>query len=179
MLSEHVIKELLRLEEALHLSLSALGGVGGVADIEHAVGAEITADGTLISLHGVGGPKDGAHTSNNAGAGKYQSHNRAGLHECGELREQGLTVNHEVDNVAVMLTQNGIVQLHHLHAAQVETLCQQTLQNNTGQVLAHTIRLKKNQCFFVVHKKLYQFCVSLTYLLARPLSRGNHILPAL
>ena len=145
-----------------------------MANVEHAIGAEITANSTLIGLHGVGRAKDGAHTGNNAGTGKNEGYNGAGLHECGELREQGLAVNHKINDVAVVLTQNGVVQLHHLHTAQMEPLCKQTLQNGTGKVLAYAVRLKKNQCFFVAHNKI-SVCVTINYTAHPSLVKSNVI----
>ena len=68
----HVVENLLRLEETLDFHLGAFGGVGSMADIEHAVGAVITADCAFICLHGIGGPEDAAHAGNDAGAGKHQ-----------------------------------------------------------------------------------------------------------
>ena len=139
--------------EVVHLC--AFGGVGSVADVEHAVGAEIAADGAFVSLHGVGGPQDGAHSGDDAGAGKHQGHHGAGLHERGEGGEEGLVINHQVDDVGVVLTQDGVVQLHHLHAAQAETFAQQALQDDTGKILADAVRLEQNECFFVaVHNVL-------------------------
>ena len=151
----YVVEELFGGEEALNLSLGALGGVGSVADIKHAVGAEITADGTLVGLHGVGRAKNGAHAGDNAGAAENKSNNGAGLHESRERGEEGLVVNDEVDDVGVMLTQNGIIELHHLQTTQAETLAQKALQDDTGEVLTYAVRLKENKCFFVaVHNMI-------------------------
>ena len=157
--SVHVVEDFLRLEEALDFHLSAFGGIGSVADVEHAVGAVVTADGAFVCLHGVGGPQDGAHAGDNTGTGKHQCHYRAGLHEVRQGREQGLVINHEVDDVGVVLTQNGIVQLHHLHAAQAEAFAQKTLQDDAGEILADAVRLEKNKGFFVAIHNDFKWCV--------------------
>ena len=120
-----------------------------MADVEHAVGAIVTADGALISLHGIGRPQDAAHPGDDSGTREHQGYHRAGLHEVGERREQGLVINHQVDDVGVVFTQDGIIQLHHLHAAQAETFAQQALQDDTGKILADAVRLEENEGFFV------------------------------
>ena len=150
-----------------------------MADIEHAVGAEVTTYGTLVGLHGLGRSEDGAHTGNHAGTAEYEGYHGAGLHEGGERGEEGLVVNHQINDVGVVLAQNGIVKLHHLHAAQAETFAQQALQNDAGEVLAYAVRLEKNEGFFVsVHNVVK--CVGLMYSLCLRLSSyfcGTRLFP--
>ena len=130
-----------------------------MADVEHAVGAVVAADGALVGLHGVGGPQNAAHAGDDAGAGKHQSHYRAGLHEVGKGGEQGLVIDNQVNDVRIVFAQDGIIQLHHLHAAQAETFAQQALQDDTGKILADAVRLEKNECFFVAIHNDVKWCV--------------------
>ena len=125
-----------------------------MADVEHAVGAEVPADGPLVRLEGIGGPEDGTDALDDAGAGEAERDDGGGLHEGRELGEEGLAVDDEVDDVGVVLAEEGIIELHQLEAAQAETLGEEALQDDTGEVLADAVRLEENECFFVsVHRK--------------------------
>ncbi len=153
--SVDVVEDFLGLEEALDFDFCAFGGVGSVADVEHAVGAVVAADGAFISLHGVGGPEDAAHAGDDAGAGEHEGDHGAGLHEVRQGGEQGLVINNEVDDVGVVFAQDGVVELHHLHAAEAEAFGQEALQDDTGEVLADAVRLEKNKGFFVaIHNEI-------------------------
>lgn len=73
-----------------------------------------------------------------------------------------------------MFAQNFLIELHHLETFQHKSLGQQTIENNTGQITLHAIRLKQNQCPFLVFLHLTNQVALFFYPSRGLVSRKNH-----
>ena len=80
---------LARVEEALDFDSGIFDRVGGVADVFHAGGAHIAADGAGGGFGGIGGAEEIADGGHSVFAFEHEGENGAGAHKFNDLREKG------------------------------------------------------------------------------------------
>lgn len=140
-------------KEAADFDLCVFGAIRGVADVEHAVGAKVAADGAFIRFLGVGGPQDGAHARDDSRPCQNESYDGAALHKSAQFREERLAINDKIDDMRIVFAQDLFIELHHFEPTQAEPLAQQSLQNDSGEVFEYAVRLKQNErSFFLWHR---------------------------
>jgi len=103
--------------------------------------AEVSTEGAGGGLATVGDARHGAEHAHGINAADAHHYYRGGRHRLDNLREEGL-----VDQVGVMLAQNLLIQLHHLHAADNQTLTFDAGDDLTHQEPADCRRLEDAQC---------------------------------
>ena len=128
-----IVEDLLRTEETGYLDGSVLYGVGGVDDVLLVAHGVVAADGARGSLTAVGDTCHRAHHLDSLNARDSHCHDGRGLHGGTEAGEEGL-----VDEVGVVLTENLVAQLHHLHAGDAETTTLKTVNDFANQLALYT-----------------------------------------
>ena len=84
---------LARVEETLHFDSGVFRGVGGVADVFHAGGAHVAADGSCGGDRGIGGAQQIADGGDGVFAFKHEGEYGAGAHKFNDLWEKGAVGN--------------------------------------------------------------------------------------
>mgnify|MGYP001049747841 CR=1 FL=1 len=79
---------LARVEETLHFDSGVFRGVGGVADVFHAGGAHVAADGSGGGFGGIGGAEEIADGGHSVFAFEHEGEHGAGAHELDDFREE-------------------------------------------------------------------------------------------
>lgn len=109
------VEEVPVVEEPLQFDGGGFRGVGGVADVDHHIDAEIAADGALGGLGGVGGAEEVADAVDGVVAGQGEGDDGGLLHEGLDLGEEGLG-----GDVGVVFAQEGVVEAEHPDAPDPE-----------------------------------------------------------
>ena len=127
-----VVEDLFRFEEACELDGSVGGGVAGVHDVLLVGHGVVTADGAGGCLASVGGARHGAHHLHGVETGDGESDDGRRHHGGGEGWEEG-----SVGKVGIVLTQDGLVELHHLDTGDAEPAAFETLDDFSDELPLH------------------------------------------
>jgi len=123
-------------EPELDLVLGGLDGIGAVADVAADVEAQVTTDGTGSGIGGVGGADDLAAGLDDLLTLPDHAHDGAGAHVVDEVAEEGLG-----GEIGVVLLGVGLLGLHHLHAAEEETLLLEALDDGADEAALDAVGL--------------------------------------
>lgn len=133
-------------EETFHLGSSGLRGIGGMADIDHHVDAEIAADGALVGLARIGGAEEGAHAGDGVIARQGEGDDGGLLHEFANVGEERFG-----RDVSVMFLEQGIGELEHLDASNFQAGGFEPGESLTDESFADGVGFEENERGFVWH----------------------------
>lgn len=142
-----VVEHLFGAEETVDFDLGILGRVGGVDDVFLTAHAEVAPDGSGKRLAAVGGAYHGADNLHGVDASHSQQHYRRGHHRSEEAGEEG-----SVNEVGVMLAQDGLVKTGHLHAGYDETLLLEAAEDAAYKAALNARGFDNYQCG--LHRKV-------------------------
>jgi len=126
-----------RVEEALYFDGGVFGGVGGVADVFHASGAHVAADGAGGGFCGIGGAEEITNGGHSIFAFEHEGENGAGAHKFNDLRKKGA-----VGDVRVVFLEEIIGEGDELGGADFEAGFFKTTNDFAGVMAVETVRFE-------------------------------------
>jgi len=133
-------EDLTFVEEAFEFSGGGFRAVGGVADVDHHVLAEVAADGSSGSFFGVCWSEEVADFSDGSVTFKGEGDDGGATHEGGDVREEGL-----VGDVGVVLGEDLLVELHHFDSDDFEACVLEASEDVTREIFLDSIGFKENK----------------------------------
>ncbi len=111
-----------------------------MANVDHFVFAEVTADSAWGCLFRIGRAEQIAHAGNCVFSFESKSHNGSFAHEFDDIGEKGL-----VADVGVVISKDGVIELHHLDATNPEALGLETSEHGANEIFLHSVRFEEDQ----------------------------------
>ncbi len=118
-----------------------------MGDVDHHVHTVVTTDGAFFGLRGVRRAEEGADLINDVLTTERESHHGGALHEGGHIWEEGLA-----GNVGVMVSKDGVIELDHFKAANLEAFGFKALEDFAAELLGNCVRLEENEGGLLGHK---------------------------
>ena len=129
---------LARVEETLHFDSGVFRGVGGVADVFHAGGAHVAADGSCGGDRGIGGAQQIADGGDGVFAFEHEGEYGAGAHKFNDLWEKGA-----VGDVRIVFLEEIIGEGDELDGADFEAVFFKTTNNFAGVMAVEAVGFKQ------------------------------------
>jgi len=128
---------LARVEEALDFDSSIFDRVGGVADVFHAGGAHVAADGAGGGFGGISGAEEIADGGHSVFAFEHEGEHGAGAHEFNNLRKEW-----PVGDVRVVFLEDIIGEGEELGGADFEAGFFKSADDFAGVMVVETVRFE-------------------------------------
>ena len=130
--------QLARVEEALDFDSGIFDRVRGVADVFHASGAHVAADGAGGGFGGIGGAEEIADGGHSVFAFEHEGEHGAGAHEFNNLRKEW-----PVGYVRVVFLEEIIGEGDELDGADFEAVFFKTTNNFAGVMAVEAVRFEQ------------------------------------
>ena len=141
-----VAENFFRTEETRQFNGCRLGRVGRMDDVFLETHAIVAADGARSGQSSVGGAGQRAHGRHGVHAGQAERHDGGRHHRVLHALEKGLRAQ-----VGIVLTEDGVVELHHFHAADLQAFLLKDADDFAGQRALQRAGLQQYECFFDGH----------------------------
>ena len=129
-----IVEQFAFAKETLQLGGGRICRVGSMADVDHHIHAEITANGAFVSLLGICRTKQVANVRNGVFTLQRECNHRSLLHEILDLWKERL-----FRDMRVMFPQECVSELEHFQAANFESGALEALQDLSDELFANCI----------------------------------------